>query len=178
MTSKTQKHKSTRIVSYTLITCVLLLVCTGCRKDTGARGRQTEFEIDKDYQRGPLTVHVRADKSNMTIAETFCLEFETAIEPGFEVQMPNVDKVLENFSIVDWDNCSQKIGDHPCDFTLIDQDGKEFNLYDHVGTIIIIDLSAMWCGPCQMAAIEVEDLQGDYGDDMIFGATGCSFLST
>ena len=71
-------------------------------------------------------------------------------------------------SIIDWDNCSQEIGDHPCDFTLIDQDGKEFNLYDHVGKVIIIDLSAMWCGPCQMAALEVEDLQKEYGDDMIY----------
>jgi hypothetical protein len=109
MTSKTQDYKSIKILSYTLITCALLLVCTGCKEDTGARGEQTEFEIDKDYQRGPLTVYIRADKTQMTIAETFCLEFEAVIEPGYEVQMPKVDKVLENFGIVDWDNLGDKL---------------------------------------------------------------------
>jgi len=70
--------------------------------------------------------------------------------------------------IIDWDNCSQQIGDHPCDFTLLDQDGKEFNLYDHHGKIIIIDFSAMWCGPCQLAALEVEELQKKYGDKIVY----------
>ena len=70
--------------------------------------------------------------------------------------------------IVDWDNCSQQIGDHPCDFMLMDQNGEEFNLYDHHGKIIIIDLSAMWCGPCQLAALEVEELQKKYGDKIVY----------
>jgi len=112
MTSRTQKYKSTRILFYALITCALLLVCTGCKEDTDARGGQAEFEIDQDYQRGPLTVHVRVDKTKLTIAETFCLEFEATIEPDFEVQMPKVDKVLENFGIVDWDNLGDKLDEN------------------------------------------------------------------
>lgn len=70
--------------------------------------------------------------------------------------------------IIDWDECSQTIGDHPCDFTLIDQNGEEFNLYDHKGKIVILDFSAMWCGPCMMAAKEIEDLQNKYNDDIIY----------
>jgi thiol-disulfide isomerase/thioredoxin len=70
--------------------------------------------------------------------------------------------------IVEWDNCSQRMGDHPCDFTLLDQDGKEFNLYDHHGKIIILDFSAMWCGPCQLAALEVEKLQKKYSDKIVY----------
>jgi len=70
--------------------------------------------------------------------------------------------------IVDWDDCSQAMGDHPCDFTLIDQHGNEFILYDHIGKYIILDLSAMWCGPCQFAATEVEELQQKYGDDVVY----------
>jgi len=112
MTSKTQKYKSIRIVSFALVICALLLVCTGCKKDMDSKGEQAEFEIDKDYQRGPLTVHVRVDKTKMTIAETFLLEFEAAIESGFEVQMPKVDKVLENFGIVDWDNLGDKLDEN------------------------------------------------------------------
>jgi len=112
MTSKTQKYKSIRMASYALIICAVLLVCTGCKEDTDAKGGQIEFEIDKDYQRGPLTVHVRADKAKMTIAETFLLELEAAIESGFEVQMPKIDKVLENFGIVDWDNLGDKLDEN------------------------------------------------------------------
>ena len=70
--------------------------------------------------------------------------------------------------IIDWEDCSQQIGDHPCDFKLIDQNGKEFSLYEHHGKIIILDFSAMWCGPCQLAALEVEELQKKYGDQMIY----------
>ena len=70
--------------------------------------------------------------------------------------------------IVDWDDCSQAMGDHPCDFTLVDQYGNDFNLYEHHGKIIILDFSAMWCGPCQLAAFEVEDLQQEYGEDVVY----------
>ena len=71
-------------------------------------------------------------------------------------------------SIVDWDSCSQQIGDHPCDFTLLDQNGEEFKLYEHHGKIIILDFSAMWCGPCQMAGLEVEEIQKKYGDRVVY----------
>ena len=100
------------MVSCALIICAVLLVCTGCKENADAKGGQTEFEIDKDYQRGPLTVHVRLDKAKMTIAETFLLEFEAAIEPGFKLQMPKVDRVLEHFGIVDWDNLGDKLDEN------------------------------------------------------------------
>ncbi len=112
MTSKTEKYKSIRMLSCTLITCALLLAFTSCGKDTDSRDRETEFEIDKDYQRGPLTVHIRVDKTKMTIAETFLLELEAAIELGFEVQMPKVGKELENFGIVDWNNLGDKLNEN------------------------------------------------------------------
>tara|TARA_R100001440_G_scaffold57245_3_gene77096 strand:- start:2038 stop:2637 length:600 start_codon:yes stop_codon:yes gene_type:complete len=69
---------------------------------------------------------------------------------------------------IDWETCSQYIGDHPCDFKLIDQNGKEFNLYDHHGKIIIVDFSAMWCLPCGRAAMEVEELQKKYNNEIVY----------
>jgi len=65
-------------------------------------------------------------------------------------------------------DCSQAIGDHPCNFILKDQDDREVSLYDAYGKIIILDISAMWCGPCRTAASEVEDLQTRYGDDIVY----------
>jgi hypothetical protein len=112
MISKTKKCERITAVLYVLITCALLWVCSGCEKSTEANGKKTVFEIDKDYQRGPLTAHVRVDKAKVTIAETILLELEASIEPGYEVRMPKVDKVLENFGIVDWDNLGNKLDEN------------------------------------------------------------------
>ena len=58
----------------------------------------------------------------------------------------------------DWEACSETFGDHVCDLKLIDQNGEEFNLYDHYGKVIILDLSTMWCGPCQMAGMDADPM--------------------
>lgn len=95
-----------------LLCCGALLVCAGCGKSPDGGAEKAEFEIDKNFERGPLTVHVRADKATMTIAETVLLELEATIEPGYEVQMPKIDKVLENFGIVDWDSFGDKLDEN------------------------------------------------------------------
>ena len=92
-----------------LLCCGVLWLCAGCGKSPDGKAGKSQFEIDKNYVRGPLTVHVRADKATMTIAETVLLELEAAIEPGYEVRMPKIDKVLESFGIVDWDNLGDKL---------------------------------------------------------------------
>jgi hypothetical protein len=101
----------TKILLQVLFCCGLLLTFAGCEKNTGGK-KETKFEIDKNYQRGPVTVHVRVDKAKMTIADTFLLELESAAGPGYEVKMPKVDKVLENFGIVDWENPGDKLDEN------------------------------------------------------------------
>jgi thiol-disulfide isomerase/thioredoxin len=34
----------------------------------------------------------------------------------------------------------------------MDQYGEQVELYEHYGKVILLDLSAMWCGPCNMIA--------------------------
>jgi hypothetical protein len=110
MSTRTQEYKKTRmLVACMVITCTVLFMCSGCRQDSPGRSKKTEFEIDNVYERGPLTVHVRLDKTKMTIAETVLLELEAAVGQGYEVKMPKVDKVLENFGIVDWDNPGDRL---------------------------------------------------------------------
>lgn len=89
----------------------MVLVCTGCGDDAGSRASKADFEIDKPYEHGPLTVHVRLDKTRMTIADTVLLQFEATLRPGYEIQMPKVDGVLENFGIVDWDNLGERLNE-------------------------------------------------------------------
>ena len=103
-----------RIILSMLLCCGVLWLCAGCGKSPDGKAGSAQFEIDKNYGRGPLAVHVRADKATMTIAETVLLELEAAIEPGYEVRMPKVDKVLENFGIIDWDNLGDKLDPNNC----------------------------------------------------------------
>jgi hypothetical protein len=107
-----ENHTKKLFFLHTLLCCSLLFVCAGCEKTTDDKGQTKTFEIDKDYQLGPLTVHVRVDKAKATIAETILLELEAAVEPGYEVQMPKIDKILENFGIVDWDNLGDKLDEN------------------------------------------------------------------
>jgi len=106
------KFAKIRFILFIVLCFGLILACAGCQKKPATRSKKPEFELDKEYQRGPLTAHVRVDKANINIAQTLLLELEAAIEPGYEVQMPKVDKVLENFGIVDWDNLGDKLDEN------------------------------------------------------------------
>ena len=66
-----------------------------------------------------------------------------------------------------WDECSNELGQHPCDFKMMDQNGKQVNLYDHYGKVIILDFSAMWCAPCMMAAMDADEIVKKFGEDNV-----------
>ena len=58
--------------------------------------------------------------------------------------------------------CSYSVGDKACDFQLRDQDDSLWRLDSHLGDVVLIDLSAMWCGPCQHAATTAQSTQDLY----------------
>jgi hypothetical protein len=108
MTSKT-RQKNTNILIVSVLAAGLLFVCIGCEKNNDSTTGKKTFEIDKEYEWGPLTAHVRIDKSKITIADTFELELEADIDPNYDVNMPKVDEMLENFGIVDWKNLPDRL---------------------------------------------------------------------
>ena len=63
-----------------------------------------------------------------------------------------------------WSECGGKIGDHPCNFSFLDQNGDEFNLYQNYGKVILLDFSAMWCGVCNNIAHDAQRFTTEYAD--------------
>lgn len=66
---------------------------------------------------------------------------------------------------VTWDECGYLEDSHVCNLKLINHNGEEFELYDHIGKPIVIDFSTMWCGYCQVAAGTIPDISSQYEDD-------------
>ena len=87
----------------------VLVLCAGCGRDSEGDASKADFEVDKVYDRGPVTVHVRLEKTTMTIAETVSLQFEATVQPAYEIAMPKVDEVLQNFGLVSWDNLGRRL---------------------------------------------------------------------
>jgi len=74
-------------------------------------------------------------------------------------------------SWVTWEECGQQVDEHPCNFTLLDQNGNEVELYDYHGKVIVIDFSTMWCGVCVNIAAEGDALVAKYGEENVIWLT-------
>ena len=55
------------------------------------------------------------------------------------------------------------VGQVAPDFVMTDQNGQQVHLWQFYGSVIIIDVSTMWCAPCQKLADEICSVQNDYG---------------
>jgi thiol-disulfide isomerase/thioredoxin len=70
---------------------------------------------------------------------------------------------------VNWEFCGSGEGDNPCNIVAIDHNGDEFDMYANYGSLIVLDLSAMWCGPCNSAGAHAQEVQDMYAaDDLIY----------
>ena len=96
-----------------LASCILLLTSAilGCKDEKAPQGKASTYAVDKVYERGPLTVHLRLDQAKVSIAQTLGLELEAEIQPGYKLTMPKIDKALEDFGLADWESVPDRLGD-------------------------------------------------------------------
>ena len=55
-------------------------------------------------------------------------------------------------------------GDLACNFILHDQNSENWELYNHMGEVTVLDFSTIWCYPCQVAGNFAQPIQDDYAD--------------
>jgi len=71
-------------------------------------------------------------------------------------------QTVETLGFLESEECSYSIEDNACDFQLLDQNGQPWRLENHLGDVVLIDLSVMWCGPCQYAATTAQSTEDVY----------------
>jgi thiol-disulfide isomerase/thioredoxin len=71
------------------------------------------------------------------------------------------------FGVVEGPDCDQiQIGSDVCNIFLYDQNNEIWELYKHKGKVIVLDLSASWCYPCQIAGMHAQLLYDDYNGEV------------
>ncbi len=102
------------VIIVVLLPVALLVVGLGCddRKQPGNRERT--FEIDRKFERGPLTVHVKVQKEKITIADTLWVRLEATIDEEYKVTMPAVAEFPGKekwFGILDYESPPDKLAE-------------------------------------------------------------------
>ncbi len=97
-----------------------------------------------------------------------CNPAELKTEVSKHTGSPDPSENWEPIGIMPTEDCMQvNIGDKVCNFRLEDQNGEVWDLYSHKGDIIVLDISAAWCYPCNVAAASAQALQDSYAKDNV-----------
>ena len=90
---------------------MLALFVSGCEVGETSAAETPAFAVDRPFERGPLTVHVRLDKDTITIAEQVRLVVVTALQEGYTLDEPQLGQQLGSWSIGDYTSAPASLDD-------------------------------------------------------------------
>ncbi|RKU32413.1 hypothetical protein C6499_03320 [Candidatus Poribacteria bacterium] len=114
-----------------------------------------------DAQAGLKRVYQQIERSNPTITfEAFLKETEAAYKIREEADREHIRQKL----------LSNRINEKAADFRLQTLDGESYTLSDMSGKVVMLDVGASWCGPCNMAVPQLKRIYEHFSKtkDFIF----------
>jgi hypothetical protein len=148
-----------------IIIPILLGLLIGCVDNTSNNDDQKEDTEDSAGIIGDAIGPLDDDDSAVDTADDDDSAVDTADDDDSAVDSGTEGSSIHggNPAPVTWTNCDQWPGSHPCDFSLVDQYGDTFTLYDNYDTVMVLDFSTIWCGVCKNIAGDVQTHQDTYG---------------
>ena len=95
------------LIALAVIVPVLIFSCGG---DESAEPEQA-WEIDRDFTRGPVVLHVAVSRKELTIADRVDLLVETRARDGYVTELPRFGDKLHEFGIVDYKSDPPRLED-------------------------------------------------------------------
>jgi len=172
-------HKTTGAPAILVVVAMALWPLSCDKGDAGGTASQ-EFEIEKRYQRGPISVELRASRKEITIADRLTLVIQAEVQEDYEVGLPKFGAKLQQFGIVDYVTAPPRLADNgrvvsrrsyvlepflsgeyeipPMTITFWkkgDPDGKKHEIQTETITIQVASLL-----PAKAAELEIKDIAG------------------
>ncbi len=66
---------------------------------------------ERVYERGPVDITVRTDRTRLTVAGSVTLSLEAAVAEGYAVAFPEVGRIGQDFAVVDFGDDQPRLGD-------------------------------------------------------------------
>ena len=82
--------------------CLVLLAGISCAPPETADSEPEDQGLTRTFERGPIAVTLRLDRTQLTIAERLNLTIEITADEDYEVDLPQFGENLEQFGIVDY----------------------------------------------------------------------------
>jgi hypothetical protein len=101
--------KNSHLAAY--LTWSILFILFSCGQAGEEKKEETACEIEKEYVNGPLTLVLKIDKKEISIAERITFVLEATISKEYHVEFPSFGENLEQFSIIDFQNPGPKLID-------------------------------------------------------------------
>jgi hypothetical protein len=92
-----------RKACFFMLAGAMMIGLASCDRNKTNSAREKSSAFEKTYERGPLTLRVRASQAEITTAENLTLKLEAVIGDDYEVEFPSPGDKLEEFKIADSD---------------------------------------------------------------------------